>query len=261
MELSLRATKTSGIRKFKTWAARRFLARIQRITHRMPVELRKVEKSRVMILAPHMDDEVIGAGGTLALHKQAGSDIGIVFTTNSAGMPSKPGEKSMTEIRTAEARQVAERFGYEIIEILNHPDGSLSLFEDELTEDLLDIIADWKPDQIFVPFPGDHHRDHQATAAALAESIDALGWNGSVWCYEIWSTLWPNVEVDITSVVDAKRESISLYVSQLGGMNYVDSALGLNCYRGLKVRVPFAEAFHVAGAEDFVNLAATLREI
>ena len=64
--------KTSVTKKIKTWAAGRFLSRVHRITHRIPVELRGVQSARVMVLAPHMDDEVIGPGGTLALHQQAG---------------------------------------------------------------------------------------------------------------------------------------------------------------------------------------------
>lgn len=258
MKLSLGAKKTSLIRRFKTWAARRFLARVQRITHRMPVELKKLEKARVMVLAPHMDDEVIGAGGTLALHNRLGSSIGIVFTTDSAG-PSKT--NPMTAIRSAEAREVAKNGGFEILDILLHPDGNLSLHEKRLASELAHRMKQWKPEQIFVPFPGDHHRDHQATSAALALAIEKSGWRGTVWCYEIWSTLWPNVEIDIGEAVQAKRDSIALYKSQVGDMSYIESALGLNRYRGLKVRVPFAEAFHVADASEYVELAATLREV
>lgn len=214
-----------------------------------------------MVLAPHMDDEVIGAGGTLALHKQVGSDVGIVFTTDSGGQRSTSGQPPIREIRQAEARQVADRFGYEIIDVLPHPDGMLSHHEAALGKDLAGLIASWKPDEIFVPFPADHHRDHQATAAALAMAIEARGYGGMIWCYEIWSTLWPNVEVDITEVVDIKREAIELYASQVSGMSYAESALGLNRYRGLKVRVPFAEGFYVANSADYLRLAEMLCEI
>ena len=52
--------------------ATRFLRRIHRITHRMPVKARIIGKQRVLVIAPHPDDEVIAVGGTMALHQRAG---------------------------------------------------------------------------------------------------------------------------------------------------------------------------------------------
>ena len=72
MTTHLKTAKTTVAKKIKHWAAGRFLRRVHRITHRIPVELRTVTPCRVMVLAPHMDDEVIGPGGTLALHKRVG---------------------------------------------------------------------------------------------------------------------------------------------------------------------------------------------
>ena len=255
--------RASIVRRAKQWAAGRFLARVQRITHRMPVELRAVAPGRVLVLAPHMDDEVIGAGGTMILHREAGSALGVVFTTDSGG-PAANGHRqrrATTEIRAREARAVADRFGFEILAVLPHPDGALSLHEPALGRDLAEWIESWRPDQIFCPFPADHHRDHQATAAALGAAIARAGWDGQVWCYEVWSTLWPNVEIDITRVVEAKREAISLYASQVAGMDYVEATLGLNRYRGLRVRVPSAEAFFVARAREYLHVAGTLSSL
>src|SRR4051812_38588672 len=55
--------------------ATRFLRRIHRVTHRMPVKLRAIEKQRVLVVAPHPDDEVIPVGGNLALHQCVGSEV------------------------------------------------------------------------------------------------------------------------------------------------------------------------------------------
>ncbi len=262
MTSTLADARTSVVRKIKKWASGRFLSRVHRITHRMPVELRMVTPCRVMVLAPHMDDEVIGPGGTLELHHQTGSKVGIVFTTDSGGgAPPKHDGTSMTGLRTDEARGVAQRLGFEILDILRYPDGGLSRHEPALTRDLTRRIREWAPDQIFCPFPADHHRDHQATSAALAAAIAQSDWEGEVWCYEVWSTLWPNVEVDITSVVETKSEAIALYATQVAGMGYIESTLGLNRYRGLRVRVPYAEAFLVSNAREYVRLAGILNEI
>lgn len=249
-----------SLKRWKTGFALQFLARIQRITHRMPVELRKVKKSRVLVLAPHMDDEVIGPGGTLILHGKAGSSVGVIFTTDSSGPKTQHGEQPITVTRKAEAKEVATTFGFEVLEFLDLPDGSLTLHEKELGDRLTKHLISWKPDLIFVPFPGDHHRDHQATSAGLVRALELTGWKGEVWCYEIWSTLWPNVDVDISSVVDEKKQAIGLHASQVKEMGYIEAAMGLNRYRGLKVRVPFAEAFFVGSQSDYLNAARLLNQ-
>ena len=74
-------------------------------------------------------------------------------------------------------------------------------------------------------------------------------YEGEVWCYEFWSCLWPNIGVDISSVADIKREAINCYASQVAYVNYVEGALGLNRFRGLKLGVGYSEAFFVSTRE------------
>jgi|SRR5262245_17416312 len=250
--------KAGWFRRFCQWGARRLLTRLHRITHRMPVELRAVAKARVLVVAPHMDDEVIAPGGALLLHRQAGSTMGVVFASDSAGDPSQTGTPSETAVRKQEAEAAARSIGFELLRFLDYPDGQLSRHEPQIARDLIALLADWHPEVIFCPFPTDHHRDHQATAAAVALALERSDWQGEVWGYEVWSTLWPNVAVDITPVVSQKRTAIECHASQLKGMRYVDATLGLNCYRGLRVGVAYAEAFYVCRSGEFVKLVHRL---
>jgi N-acetylglucosamine malate deacetylase 1 len=250
--------KTGLIRKLGRWGARRLLTRLHRVTHRMPVELRYVEAGRILVVAPHMDDEVIGSGGTLLLHRQAGSQLGAVFVSDSAGDPSQTGVSSETAQRKREAQAAAEYIGFELVRFLDYPDGKLSLYESKIGDELAALLHEWRPTAIFCPFPTDHHRDHQATAAAVATAIGKVDWHGEVWGYEVWSTLWPNAAIDISEVVDKKRTAIGCHASQVANMAYVEAALGLNRYRGLRVGVPFAEAFYVCREADFIELTEEL---
>lgn len=250
--------KTGWFRRFCEWGARRLLGRLHRVTHRMPVELRTVQPGRVLIVAPHIDDEVIGPGGALALHKDAGSTIGVVYVSDSAGDSAQTGSASQTAIRKQEAAACAKEMGFEIVGYLDFPDGNLSRHEDRIAARLSEIIATWKPTQIICPFLTDHHRDHEATASAVTLAIRHSGWSGEVWGFEVWSTLWPNVVIDITSVVERKKAGIACHVSQIQNMSYVEAALGLNRYRGLRVGVPFGEAFYVCSAAEWVKLASRL---
>jgi len=229
--------------------ATRFLQNIHRVTHRMPVRLRTLEKRRVLVLAAHPDDEVIAVGGNLALHQRLGSEVLTLFVTLDA--------PANDVGRRAEAEGVARLLGFDH-RFLGFPDGSVSLHEKGVARAFTDAILSFRPDVIYCPFPGDHHRDHQSTAACAGAAVEASGYLGEVWCYELWSCLWPNVGIDISSVADTKREAINCYASQVAYVDYVEGALGLNRYRGLKLGVGYAEALFACDPRTFTAVCRTL---
>jgi len=231
--------------------ATRFLCRIHRITHRMPVRLRSIEKQRVLVVAPHPDDEVIAVGGNLALHQRAGSEVLTLFVTLEA--PSADG----SIIRQGEAQRAARLLGFDY-RFLGFPDGSVSLHEAAVARAIADAIRSFRPDVIYCPFPGDHHRDHMSASACTGGAAVQSGYRGEMCCYEVWSNLWPNVGVDISSVVDLKREAIDCYASQTAYLPYAEAALGLNRFRGLKLGVSYAEALFLCESRAFVDVCRTL---
>lgn len=243
----------SFMQKFREKTALWVLQKTQRITHRLPIRLVDPVPSRLLVIAPHMDDEVIAAGGTLARHREIGSKVHIVFCA---------GGKTDTEDRTRKAESVAvsEFMGFDGIRWLDLPDGYLSHHEKELATKLADIITELNPEQIFCPFVTDHHRDHMATTVALGAAVEQTSWRGQLWCYECWSPHWPNTAIDISDVVATKRASIELYKSQVEGLHYADGALGLNRYRGLRVSRDYAETFFVADTARFKALVDTMNE-
>ena len=231
--------------------ANRFLRRIHRITHRMPIRLRAVEKQRVLVIAPHPDDEVIALGGTLALHRSLGSDTTTVYVTMDEPSPSG------RTVRKSEAATAGSFLGYDC-RFLDYPDGWVSRHEVAVSRDLEAVIRTIRPDLVYCPFPGDHHRDHQAVAASAAIALGRAGSDAQVWCYEVWSNLWPNAGIDVSSVIDAKRTAIESYKSQTDTMPYADTALALNRFRGLRLGVAYAEAFFVCEPSEFVDLCGSL---
>ncbi len=246
------------LRRFREWGSRRLLARVYHICHRMPAQLRMVQPAKILIVAPHIDDEVIGPGGTVALHQSVGSTIGVVYVSNSAGDQEQTGVASQTDTRKGEAQACARELGFTILDFLDFPDGQLFRHENPMATRLAAILKSWQPEHIFCPFPTDHHRDHQAVASALALALRRADWKGEIWGFEVWSTIWPNVIVDISSVIERKRAGIACHVSQLQGMSYLDASLGLNCYRGLRVGVAAGEAFYVCPAQEFCQLTSQL---
>lgn len=226
----------------------------------MPCRVTPIKPGKLLVVAPHFDDDVIPCGGTLLLHKRIGSDIGVVFLSDSGGpSPDEGHRRKITAMRKREAESSAAAIGYEILAMLDHRDGFLGATEKVISARLIEIVAQWEPNQILCPFPTDAHEDHQAAAAAVARALSQLKFDGTIWAYELWSTLWPNVLVDITSVADEKHQAICRYASQQNERDYASAILGLNCYRGLPFKIPYCEAFFVCGSAQFSTIVRSMR--
>jgi hypothetical protein len=94
----------------------RVLGRAQRVFHRLSVHLVGITPARVLVIAPHMDDEVIGPGGTVIRHVAAGSEVGVVFASDgSAGIAGSERDDHV-DTRKREARDAAKRMGTSVLE-------------------------------------------------------------------------------------------------------------------------------------------------
>ncbi len=247
------------VNRLRSAFARRFLLSVRRATHRLPEQLETLRRQRVLVVAPHMDDEVIGCGGTLLLHRALQSEVRVVFVSDSSGAVNDPGlAKNLHGIRRAEMMKVSDVLALASVVELGFADGSLMSHEEAIASRLAEELRSYRPAQVLCPFPADGHADHQATAVALALATRLAGWQGEVLAYEVWSTLWPNMAVDIGTVADEKARLIRMYVSEMGDRDYAAAVLGLNRYRGMQHRVEVAEAFHRCDAGQFRALTACL---
>jgi len=252
-------TRPAFITKFCERSALRLMHRAAAQALFETPKLRTVHPSRTLFVAPHMDDEAIGAGGAAELLRREDAEMSLVFTTDCAGTGPDPDRNAEIAVeRGAEAENAAARMGMEYHGHLRLPTGSLSRYEPACGARLAELIARWKPETIFVPFPSDGHRDHQATSASLAIALKQSHWKGEIWCYEVWSPMFPNAVVDITDAVEEKRAFIECYPTQLEDLNYVEGGLGLNRLRGESVGVEFAEAYYLTGARGYIDLVRTL---
>ncbi|MEP7102814.1 MAG: PIG-L deacetylase family protein [Burkholderiales bacterium] len=248
--------------RLRTAIARRFLVRIKRASHRMPVELVAPVAGRILVIAPHMDDEAIACGGTLLLHKALRSELRVVFVSDSSSAVSDPViADRMRAIRRAEMLQVRDALAIGGVAELGFPDGSLVQHEAAIAARLADELRTFAPTQVFCPFPVDGHADHQACALAFGAATALAGWQGEVIGYEVWSPLWANIAVDIGAVAEQKAALIRLYASQIADRDYASAVLGLNQYRGLQHRVAFAEAFHRCTPAQFRELTDCLNRL
>ncbi|HKO00943.1 MAG TPA: PIG-L family deacetylase, partial [Thermoanaerobaculia bacterium] len=209
----------------------------------IPYEPARLRGERLLVLAPHPDDEVIACGGVVAQHIRERRSVRVIVATDGA-------QAGDAATREEESRRALAVLGGAEVTFLRYPDRQLS---SDVVDRLRDILRDYKPDLILAPSPIEIHPDHSALAIAFCELIqrdDSLFAElavASVAFYEVGQPLRPNTLVDITDVADAKYEAIAAHASQLAFRDYVAYARGLNAYRAMTMpaEVKFAEAYYV----------------
>lgn len=127
-----------------------------------------------LIVAPHPDDEVIGAAGLIGRLRRRGVHVRVVIVSDGAAShPSStqwPRERLVAE-RCRESRRALQRLGVSAdgVTFLDLPDGRLSACAPQVRDALGRVIARMRHlDLIVGPVPDDAHPDHRAVAAAIA---------------------------------------------------------------------------------------------
>ena len=199
------------------------------------------ELGRVLVVAPHPDDESLGCGGLLALLADAGAAPLVVFVTD--GSQSHPNSRThpherLREAREAEAAEALDRLGVgrEASRFLRYPDSGLPAFETDAFADaaagLAELLRDAAPDTLLVPWRRDPHCDHEGAwrlFRAAARRL-SLGERPRWLEYPVWAWAHRSTDrapcardgsawrLDITDVLDRKRAAVYAHQTQLGAI-------------------------------------------
>ena len=208
---------------------------------------------KILVYAPHNDDEVLGVGGTIAKMSDEGHEVYICEVTRGI----KP--ENVERLR-GEAKKAHEILGVKETFFLDLPVVHLkNLPVSELNKSFLEITKKVSPDIAFIPHKGDMHIDHYEVvmAAMVALRPVELPHLKAIYAYETLSeTEWnipsvdnmfvPNVWVDISGYIDKKKEAMKCYSSQLREFPHPRSLKAIEAlseYRGSTICKNNAEAF------------------
>lgn len=202
----------------------------------------------VLVIAPHPDDEAIGCGGAIGLHRRSGDPVRVVFlTSGEQGIPGVPAAE-VRALREAEALQAGVVLGVSGTDFLRLPDLGLDRCCQEGAERLRALFDQYHPSLIYLPHPEEAHPDHEAVLPMVrAARAMLVGWPElpELRAYEVWSPMTrPGWVEDITAVMRQKLRAVRCYHSQLAIFRYDRAIRGLNQYRGvLGAGGRYAEAF------------------
>jgi N-acetylglucosamine malate deacetylase 1 len=205
---------------------------------------------RVLVVAPHPDDEAIGCGGTLLRHKACGDVVSIAYITD--GRRSRAlglGPEEITRRRRLEAMAGARALGADRVEWLGLPEGEWTAVQ--LRPILRGLLHECAPEVVYAPSRVDFHPEHCRVAEALALALAELplGERPGVRVYQVQTPLTPvlaNLMADTSDVAAGCIAALGTYITQQGNMG-----------RALRQR-RYAAAFYglKRQAEEFWELSA-----
>lgn len=200
--------------------------------------------SRVLILSPHYDDDVIGCGGIIRECCMSGCACSVVYFTDGTKNKAAIGKTNYKEIRKSEAMAALRELGDVNIYCLEETDGELS-YSNRIVNELRKQILESGADTIFFPNMYDSYSDHSIVGKILSEALREITSVSKLYMYEIIEGLqMPNTywEMD-EAAIQSKQRAIGKHTTQTEYMDYPKIAEILNRTRGAAMGNEACEVF------------------
>ena len=221
-------------------------------------------KDRVLVIAPHPDDETLGAGGTLMRLHHEGADLAWLIVT--AACENSGWSREQTQRREREIEEVTKRIGFTEVVNLRLPATRLDTLPiGDLIDRFAAVFKTFAPTQLLLPSRSDAHTDHRVVFDAAAACTKWFRYPSvrRVLAYETLSEtgfgidaepgFHANFFVDISDFIQRKLEVMQVYGSEMGEFPFPRSSEAIKALATLRGAVAGFEA-----AEAFQLLRARL---
>lgn len=203
-----------------------------------------LKKRRIIVFAPHPDDETFGCGGTIARRISEGYEVVVVVITDGRysfsvvlGIESDPTPEELKEIRRTETVRATRILGVPEgnLLFLDFEDNTLATREKEVEEKIIEIMKKYTPEEVYFTYEKDYNYDHQATSRIVRRSVQKLGLPCVKYQYSIarpgtcgiYGRVRPLIDVvinvfrktivgiDVTEFLNLKDKAISEFKSEI----------------------------------------------
>ena len=216
-------------------------------------------KKRVLVVAPHPDDETLGVGGTIAKYSAQGDEVFVLMV--SGHLPPIYSRKAYEET-VSEAYSAFSVLGVKKSEFLEIPAtmiGDQPLHE--VNGRISKVVNDFNPHIVLCPYP-DRHIDHRLVFDSVMVATRPVGVGKDIKIVAAYETLsethWnaphiepnftPNWVVDISDHISEKLNALECYKSQISefpGPRSIEAVEALAKFRGTQAGFGFGEGLHI----------------
>lgn len=215
---------------------------------------------KILVVAAHADDEVLGCGGAIARHVAEGDHVHVVFMADGVGSRGE-NEPNQLIIRNCARDKAMKILGVKKFQSLNFPDNRMdSLPLLDIVQTLEPILEKVQPTRVYTHHQGDLNVDHRITNQAVMTACRPLPGSSvrEIMTFEVMSsTEWsapgiasfvPNAFIDISHYLPMKLEALAAYDMEMRSVPHSRSVAHIEVlarHRGNCVAVEAAEGFEV----------------
>ena len=216
----------------------------------------KNKPGNVLVVSPHPDDDVIGAGGTMSILSGRGLDVFSLYITDGSSAIFNNNRVHLARQQEAlDALQVVRARG---AVFLRHKSRQLrDAANRSVIQEIREVIKYFMPEIVYVTSPFEKHMTHMWVTEMTVKAIRQIrAYRPKLWGYSVWGGIFGLPAgadvVDITQVVRIKRKAIRKHKSQLQYKAYDAGIIGRNKYEGIFLETHNSESFQFA--ETFLNM-------
>ena len=225
-----------------------------------------LSQQKILIIAAHPDDEVLGCGGSMAKWAKKGHEVHVLIMAEGATSRDKSRDrdsrKQELSILAQSANQAADILGVKSVELLNYPDNRMDSVDMlDVVKSVEEIIEKLQPEVVVTHHAGDLNIDHQIIHQAVItacrpqpeqtvkriltfEVPSATEWNSSTYV----SPFTPNWFEDISDTLELKIKALEAYESEMREWPHarsIEAVQHLAKWRGASVGFSAAESFMI----------------
>lgn len=213
---------------------------------------------KILVFAPHPDDEILGVGGTIAKNIAEGNEVFVCIVTK--GQPPIFPDQILNQQNQNDAKRCHEFLGVTKTFFLEFPAADLeSVKRYDFNGRILEVVRSIQPDEVYIPHRGDMQIDHQLVVDACMvalrpkyfpqvkkvlayETLSETDWNLPT----VTNAFIPTIYTDISDYIETKKEALrffQLQISEFPDSRSEAAVEALARYRGAQMHRNAAEAF------------------